>query len=163
MGTRKKYDFASVGELTVDHKDLRKRTIQERQEHPVGIKVPMSFGNDSDGLFEMHYELSDQLADNFRNMIMTNHGERIGLPDFGANLTELAFNIGTESADTEAIRRIRKTTTKYMPFIKLMTFEPLIERHDNEHVAKVGVRIGYKVSRLDNKERLLEAIIFSAG
>ena len=62
-----------------------------------------------------------------------------------------------------AIRRIRRTTNKYMPFITLMTFEPLIERHDNEHVAKVGVRIGYKVSRLDNKERLLEAIIFSAG
>lgn len=163
MGTRKKYDFASVGELTVDIKDRKVRGITERQEHPIGIKVPMSFGNNSDGLFEMHYDYADQLADNFRNMIMTNHGERLGLPDFGANLTELAFNIGSEQADTEAIRRIRRTTNKYMPFITLMTFEPLIERHDNEHVAKVGVRIGYKVARLDNKDRLLEAIIFSAG
>tara|TARA_A100001011_G_C14131899_1_gene765815 strand:- start:441 stop:932 length:492 start_codon:yes stop_codon:yes gene_type:complete len=163
MSIRKKYDFASVGELTTDIKDRRVQSITERQEHPVGIKVPMAFGNASDGLFQMHYDFSDQLADNFRNMVMTNHGERIGLPDFGGNLTELAFNIGSENADTEAIRRIRKTTNKYMPFITLLTFEPLIERFDNEHVAKVGVRIGYKVSRLDNKERLLEAIIFSAG
>lgn len=163
MSIRKKYDFASVGELTEDIKDRKVKAITERQTHPIGIKVPMAFGNAADGLFSMHYDYAEQLADNFRNMVMTNHGERLGLPDFGANLTELAFNIGSETADTEAIRRIRTTTRKYMPFITLLTFEPLIERFDNEHVAKVGVRIGYRVGKLDNKERLLEAIIFSAG
>jgi phage baseplate assembly protein W len=163
MAIRKKYDFASVGELTVDSKNTRINAITDRQQHPIGIKVPMSFGSDNDGLFSMHYNIDNQLSDNFRNMVMTNHGERLGLPDFGGNLTELAFNIGSEGADTEAIRRIRRTTQKYMPFIDLLTFEPLVERTNNEHVAKVGVRIGYKVSKVDNKERQIEVIIFSAG
>jgi phage baseplate assembly protein W len=143
MGILKKYDFASVGELTEDINARRRTSVTERQDLPVGIKVPMSFGKSSDGIFQMHYDFKDQIADNFRNMIMTNHGERLGLPDFGGNLTELAFNMGSEDTDSEAIRRIRNTTRKYMPFVDLLTFEPLIERHNNEHVAKIGVRIGY--------------------
>lgn len=111
----------------------------------------------------MHYSVDEALADNFRNMVMTNHGERLGLYDFGANLTELAFELGTDEFDTEAIRRIRRTTEKYMPFIQLLTFEPLVDRNDNKEVAKVGVRITYKVSALSQRERVIEAIVFVAG
>ena len=32
-----------------------------------------------------------QLADNFRNLIMTNHGERLGRYNYGANLNSLIF------------------------------------------------------------------------
>lgn len=163
MAVRKKYDFKSVGELTETVKDRVAYERLKERKIPIGIKVPVAMGRDSDGLFQMHYDMPSQLSDNFRNMIMTNHGERLGLPDFGANLTELAFSIGNESADTEAIRRIRETTRKYMPFIELLTFEPLVERFDNEHVAKVGVRINYKVTALDDKERVLEAIIYTTG
>ena len=163
MAIRKKYDFKSVGELTEVVKDRVAYERLKERKIPIGIKVPVAMGKDSDGLFQMHYDMGAQISDNFRNMIMTNHGERLGLPDFGANLTELAFSIGNESADTEAIRRIRDTTRKYMPFVELLTFEPLIERFDNEHVAKVGVRINYKVGSLDDKDRVLEAIIYTAG
>ena len=163
MQVRKKYDFSSVGELKEDLDKSRRNSAADGQQIPYGIKVPLELGSDSDGLLKMHYSADDALADNFRNMVMTNHGERIGLYDFGANLTELAFELGTDQFDSEAIRRIRRTTEKYMPYIQLLTFEPLVDRNDNKEVAKVGVRITYKVNALSQKERAIEAIVYVAG
>jgi len=163
MSTRKKYDFSSVGDLKEDLDKLKSNALSQKLETPVGIKVPVEFGQSNDGLLKMHTDIDSAVADNFRNMIMTNYGERLGLYDFGANLTELAFELGTDQFDAEAIRRIRKTTQKYMPFIQLLTFEPLVDRIDNKEVAKVGVRITYKVSAVSQKERVIEAIIYVAG
>jgi phage baseplate assembly protein W len=163
MQVRKKYDFSSVGELKEDLDKTRSQSANDRKQLPIGIKLPLSFGNSSDGLFAMHYDVDSALSDNFRNMIMTNHGERLGLYDFGANLAELAFELGTDEFDSEAIRRIRRTTEKYMPFIQLLTFEPLVDRNDNKEVAKVGVRITYKVSALSQRDRIIEAIVYTAG
>jgi len=163
MQVRKKYDFSSVGELKEDLDKTRSARGQERRQIPYGIKLPLEYGTDSDGIFKMHYSADDALADNFRNMIMTNHGERLGLYDFGANLAELAFELGTDEFDSEAIRRIRRTTEKYMPYVQLLTFEPLVDRNDNKEVAKVGVRITYKVSALSQRDRVIEAIVFVAG
>lgn len=163
MQVRKKYDFSSVGELQEDLDKSRNARAEDVRQIPYGIKVPLELGSDSDGILKMHYNADNALADNFRNMIMTNHGERIGFYDFGANLAELAFELGTDQFDTEAIRRIRRTTEKYMPYVQLITFEPLVDRNDNKEVAKVGVRITYKVNALSSKDRVIEAIVYTAG
>lgn len=163
MNTRKKYDFSSVGELKEDIESRRLRSTVENISRPIGIKVPVSLSDTSDSLLTMHTDIEPNIADNFRNMIMTNHGERVGLYDFGANLTELAFELGSDDFDSEAIRRIRRTTQKYMPFVQLLTFEPLVERNDNKEVARVGVRITYRVNTLSQKDRIIEAIIYTAG
>ena len=160
---RKKYDFSSVGESKESFDANRGRNSAQLSAVPIGIKVPVELGTDNDGLLRMHTDIEKNIADNFRNMIMTNHGERVCQYDFGANLTELAFELGAEDSDAEAIRRIRRTTEKYMPFIQLDTFEPLVDRTDNKEVAKVGVRVTYRVSRLSSKDRVIEAIIYTAG
>lgn len=163
MQVRKKYDFSSVGELKEDLDRSKSARSEDIKQIPYGIKVPLELGSDSDGILKMHYSAEAALADNFRNMVMTNHGERVGLYDFGANLSELAFELGADDFDSEAIRRIRRTTEKYMPYVQLLTFEPLVDRNDNKEVAKVGVRITYKVSALSQKERMIEAIVYTAG
>lgn len=163
MSVRKKYDFSSVGESKEDFDARKAKASQDAVQIPIGIKVPVELGQSNDGLLKMHTDIEKVLADNFRNMIMTNHGERLGLYDFGANLTELAFELGSDDFDSEAIRRIRRTTQKYMPFIQLLTFEPLVDRVNNKEVAKVGVRITYKVSAVSQKERVIEALIYTAG
>ena len=163
MSIRKKYDFSSVGELKSDVDSRRLRSISDTRVNPIGIKVPVSLSESNEGLLTMHTDIEKNIADNFRNMIMTNHGERMGLYDFGGNLKELAFELGSDDFDSEAARRIRRTTQKYMPFIQLITFEPLVDRNDNKEVAKVGVRITYKVNTLSQKDRVIEAIIYTAG
>jgi len=161
-GNRKKYDFKSVGELSSDIEE-EKNNKRGLFDLPVGIKTPVEFGTDKDGLFKMHRHLKDQISDNFRNLILTNHGERVGHYDFGANLTELTFELGTDNIDATAMRRIAKAVGKYMPFVQLDSFEPFTEHKDNEHVARIGVRISYSVPRLAFPTRAIELTLYTAG
>lgn len=156
----KKYSFQSVGELEEEFNS--RNSSAPTQTIPVGISVPLTLSDGSTDLLKMHMSYVDAVADNFRNMIMTNHGERLAHTDFGANLRELAFELGTEDGDTKAIRRISATTKKYMPYVSLDSFEPIVLNAENS-LARVGVRITYTVPKLSNKPRIIEVIIHSAG
>ncbi len=160
MSYAKKYSFQSVGELDVDlHSN---EAAAEKEKLPIGIKTPMSFGGD-DSFLTMHKNYPDAIADNFRNMIMTNWGERLGHYDFGANLTELLFEIGSENGDMKAMARISRTTKKYMPFITLQDFEPMTEKNDGNSMGKIAIRVTFGVPQIDNKQRAIEVLLYAAG
>ena len=157
---RRVYDFKSVGESTTQELQVAGSTA--RAPIPIGIKTPMEFGI-WHGLFRMHTDYAAQVADNLRNLIMTNHGERLGHYDFGANLLPLVFELGTDTMDSEAIRRIKTACSKYMPYVNLKTFSPLVQRLDNQHVANIGVRITYDIPRLKSGDKALEVTLYVGG
>ncbi len=157
----KKYSFQSVGDLDEDLNAAQNALEEEKL--PIGIKTPLQFGGD-EGFLKMTKTYPDALSDNFRNMIMTNWGERLGHYDFGGNLAELAFELGTEAGDIKAMKRIASTTKKYMPFIRLQNFEPIQEKDDDGNsMGKIGVRVSFKVPQLDDKQRAVEVLIYAAG
>lgn len=156
----KKYSFQSVGELDADLES--NEAAVESEKLPIGIRTPISFGTDN-SLFMMNKSYTDQIADNFRNMIMTNWGERLGHYDFGANLMELTFEIGSENGDIKAMSRISRTTKKYMPFITLQDFEPMTEKNDGNSMGKIAIRVTYSVPQIDNKLRAIEVLLYAAG
>ena len=112
----------------------------------------------------MSQELTTQVGDNLRNLISTNHGERLMLYDFGANLEELIFELGAEDVDTEAVIRIKTAVEKYMPYIQLLTFEtfePPVTT--NTGLAYIGIKIRYMVPDASSKEMEEEIILAAAG
>tara|TARA_B100001173_G_C15612897_1_gene389625 strand:+ start:58 stop:543 length:486 start_codon:yes stop_codon:yes gene_type:complete len=155
---RKVYSFKSVGELDAENRQYAKA---ERQTIPIGIATPVQLGRNS--LLKMHTDQLKVISDNLRNMIMTNHGDRLGFYDFGANLTELTFELGSENGDAEATRRIAKAVGKYMPYIALDTFEPFVEKFDNQHTAKVGVRVTYTIPAISTDLKSVEVMLYVAG
>ena len=97
--SRKVYSFKSVGtKVKTEEEDT---AILKKP--PIGIKTPLSLDLGRQGLFEMHTDLAKQISDNLRNLILTNHGERLGFYDFGANLRTLVFELGSENADQKAM------------------------------------------------------------
>ena len=157
---RKVYSFKSVGQPAELQKKLA-RSIPERP--PVGIKTPVMLSERSRSFLEMHDNFPDQLHDNLLNLILTNHGERLAHPDFGANLFELTFEMQSEGVQAEAMARISSAVRKYMPYISLETFSPIVENFDNKEVAKIGIAVGYTIPKLKTGQRQLEVILFSAG
>lgn len=159
---RKTYDFNSVGQTSAKY---RKDWKDPAANFPIGIRTPLRFGYGNDGVFKMSTDLATQVRDNFRNMIATNWGERLMLNDFGGNLAELAFEMGNEEGDLEAIARVQATIDKYMPFIKPSTFEPFNEASeiDTTGLTKIGVRISYTIEGLGTDLYQDEIIIYSAG
>lgn len=157
---RKVYSFKSVGQPAELQKKLA-RSTPERP--PVGIKTPVALSERSRSFLEMHDNFPDQLHDNLLNLILTNHGERLAHPDFGANLFELTFEMQSEGVQAEAMARISSAVRKYMPYISLETFSPIVENFDNKEVAKIGIAVGYTIPKLKTDQRQLEVILFSAG
>lgn len=160
MADARKYDFGSVGETDTSYKS---RTAATGVSTPIGIKTPLEIEGVDNGFLKMHKNLDDTISDNLRNLVLTNHGERLFRYDYGANLREIAFELGTEDGDYEAINRIRNAVRKYLPYLNLQTFESFQVPQTYTDPGKVGIRVTYSVPSYNNKQRLLEVIISSVG
>ncbi|OUU74633.1 MAG: hypothetical protein CBC29_05765 [Methylococcaceae bacterium TMED69] len=160
LRNRRVYSFKSVGETVSTMKAIEDSV--ETIALPIGIKTPIAFGNGS-SLFAMHKDMGQQVSDNLRNLLQTNHGERLGLFDFGANLGELVFEFGNENFEVEAISRIKRSVSKYMPYVKLETFESFTDHNDNKEVAKVAMKVTYRIPRIDARLRSLEVMLYIGG
>ena len=154
------YSFKAVGE-TLEKRD--ERLNEARVDLPIGVKTPVRLSQKSSEIFEMHTNLKDQIRDNFRNMLSTNHGERLMLSDFGANLLPLVFELGKEEFDTLALERISTTTQKYMPYVELETYEPFRETSQVSGITKVGIRVSYSVPTLNIRDQVIETVLHVAG
>lgn len=157
--TRKVYSFKSSGKTK---SELEQEEQESPTKLPIGIRTPIQLSRGT-GLFEMHTDMGRQISDNLRNLILTNHGERLGFYDFGANLRPLVFDLGTDDGDAKAIDRIRNAVGKYMPFVTLQNFQVFIDRHDNKQLAKVGIQVTYGIPLLDQAVRSLEVMLYMGG
>ena len=155
----KKYSFKSIGSTPKEINEL----AGQKEEIPFGFKTPLEFGFSNDGLLKMHDDLANQLADNFRNMLLTNHGERLGLYNFGANLRNLLFELGTEDADIIAMSRIAQSTSIYMPYIVLKDFIPHVNYGDNKNVAHIVIQLIYDIPLLNSFNRSVELTLLTGG
>lgn len=151
--------FKSVGDLAEDRKFAPKVN-----EIPIGIKTPLSMGQSSDGILSMHYKVSDQIQDNFRNLLLTNWGERLAFYDFGANLRNLTFELSSEDFDMEAMRRIKRATSKWMPFIELLSFEKeILGRYQDTSLAQIRMKVEYAVPKLGITNKAIELTFYIGG
>lgn len=153
-------DFKSVGIRTDQVQSAR---VQAVESPPIGISTPLRLTNDGGGFLNMHFDLGNQIADNLRNLVMTNHGERVGIYDFGANLRPLTLELGLPTWEEEAMIRIKTTVSKYMPFVNLQTFEVVIGDQTTFGLGRVAIRMSYTVSGFSDRERAIEIIMLIAG
>tara|TARA_A100001011_G_scaffold266935_1_gene275995 strand:+ start:841 stop:1323 length:483 start_codon:yes stop_codon:yes gene_type:complete len=158
------FNFKNTGRSVIEEFEDVKENLAIEATKPVGIMTPLRHSIDREGIFEMHYDLGDQLSDNLRNLVQTNHGERLGHFDFGANLRPLSLEImGQEKFESEAMSRIGRSVAKYLPFVKLKTMTVIRERETKDELPQVVVRLEYKVPRASSKTRAIDVIINLAG
>ena len=160
MSTPRTYSFTASGESP---QDVAARKAQTVRSPPVGIKTPLELGENTDGLLKMHYKVEDTISDNLRNLILTNKGERLMDYEFGANLQELTFELCSEDTDMEAVRRIRSAASRYLPYVNLETFEPFNVPGPGDSIARIGVRIGYRIPLISTTEKKIEITLYTAG
>lgn len=109
----------------------------------------------------MHFQLVEQIEDNFRNLVLTNHGERLMLYDFGANLRPLLTEWSNkEDFDSEAMIRINTASSKYMPFVNLNGYESKPDYRENIFTGIIRMYIHYSVPALNIGDRILEITLY---
>jgi len=128
---------------------------------PFGIKTPLEIDAEGKSLFAMHYDLGAQMDDNLRNIVQTNHGERLGLYTFGANLKPLLTEYSTkDDFDSEAMLRINTAVSIYLPFVTLVGFESKPDLENNEFTGKIKITIMYSVPAANLNQRMCEVDLF---
>lgn len=144
MAQARSYSFSSVGVKKTQFDEVNQAAVIEP---PIGIKTPLELGDSADGIFRMHRSLADQIKDNMINLILTNQYERVGFPDFGANLKPLLHELGSNNGDEEAMARIQRAVAKYMPFVILENFITTPLSSEDSSLAKIKMVITYSVPR----------------
>lgn len=152
--------FKNVGKR-VDQLEAEKLLNKTFRQNPIGFKTPFQFGGKDEGIFAMHFSAGNQIQDNFRNLLLTNHGERVGIYDFGCNLQPLTTELtAIEEFEQEAMLRIKKATSKFMPFVNLQDFSTSIDNLNNKNVGKIKIAITYNVPILGIQNKKIEVILF---
>lgn len=127
---------------------------------PIGIKTPLRLSNKL-GLFEMNYSLEDQTADNLRNLLQTNWGERVGLYDFGANLRPLTADFSSqEDFDNEAVARIKSAVSRWMPYVELIDFTSEVDRLENQSTGIIKITVTYDIPRILVSNKKIQVVLY---
>lgn len=115
--------FKSVGITSAELTE--QQTAVAPTPRPIGIITPLRLGEGDQGLLGMHYSVGETMKNNLRDLIMTNHGERLALYDYGANLGPLVteYELGKDVFDEAAMQRIMTAVGKYMPYVELEGFD----------------------------------------
>tara|TARA_B100001248_G_C27136742_1_gene342677 strand:- start:60 stop:590 length:531 start_codon:yes stop_codon:yes gene_type:complete len=133
---------------------------------PIGIKTPLRLTKGT--LFEMHFDLMDQVVDNLRNLIMTNKGERLGNPNFGTDLRKTQFDVANkEDAEIEMMAKIQNAVKTYMPFINLEAFTTSqipaelvqINNSDGFPGGAISIKLTFNVPQISNESRAVAILI----
>jgi len=164
MATDEVYDFNSVGVQTSDP-----RFSRVSDSRPIGIQTPLSLDRSGGSPLTMHFSVYSQIKDNLRNLILTNHGDRIGRYGFGGNILELCSEFTSKkSFDSEAMIRIKTAVAKSMPYVELSTFESEINSIPEDPakpdgMALISIKLVYSVPKLRSSNNVLEFILYIMG
>ena len=106
----------------------------------IGIALPFGVCGD-DRLFDKTYSTKDQTKSNLINVLLTNRGERVLDPTYGANLRAVIFEQITEGNLDALKSKIEIDLTTNFPDVRLANLDIL----GNEDLNEIQVRITYTV------------------
>jgi len=160
------FNFKSSGNKLGDREITPKITKKDRD---IGIKTPLS-NYQGRQLFDMNTEPVAQVKDNLKNLILTNAGERLGLYDFGADLSALLFDLGSnQGIETEFIERINVAVQKYLPGIEIDEVTQIeVDKNEkrsanNKGLALVRIRIRFSIPRARISNQAIEVTLQAGG
>tara|TARA_R110000744_G_scaffold380100_2_gene499768 strand:+ start:108 stop:515 length:408 start_codon:yes stop_codon:yes gene_type:complete len=112
----------------------------------IGISLPF---NGTTG-FNSTYTTAEQLHTNILSFLLTNRGERLFQPTFGANLREFIFEqISTNTSDD--LREILKSRIEQQ-FPRVRIFDIVID--NNPDINTISINFTYRVTQTDIEDTI---------
>lgn len=96
---------------------LEKKFVIDEQDKSVGITLPLRKGNN--GYFDVSYTTKEQIKTNIKALLLTNKGERLMEPDFGADLKRVLFEPITDDLDNILETKITDAINMWMPYVNV--------------------------------------------
>ena len=115
----------------------------------LGPKLPL-FRDETNGSFSLIFSLSEEVKQNFKNLLLTAPGERMMNPDFGVGVRNFLF-LPRQQITTELRQRIEGQVARYMPFlqIKKIQFNRGISDATADDLNVLSISIEYAAPSVD--------------
>jgi len=108
------------------------------------INIQFPFQDDPDGKFlKMNQDAKRAIKADLVHLLLTNKGERLYLPDFGANLRQYLFDPNDDISANAIRNEINEAIKKFIP--NLNVTQLTVTKSENNEYAVV-VRIDYLVT-----------------
>ena len=99
----------------------------------IGITLPIRLGQT--GMFDQSTTVIQQVRSNFKNLILTKKGERVGQPDLGCDLWKILFEPLTDETLENARLAVADAVDRWLPFIELIDFQ--ITKTDDNNIISI--------------------------
>jgi phage baseplate assembly protein W len=90
-----------------------------RNYRSIAVKLPLAYDNQF-GPYLMITDPKLVIKQNFKNLMLTNPGERVMNSDFGAGLTRFLFENKTSDVIADINAAIYTQTAKYLSFVQIL-------------------------------------------
>ena len=106
------------------------------------VAIGVAFPFNADGVFNQTFTQKEQVKSNLINVLLTEKGERVNLPDFGVGLKNLLFETQIDTNVLES--RIDAQVKKHIPEITLISAE--VDFSPDEHILYIKITYEYNPS-----------------
>jgi phage baseplate assembly protein W len=105
----------------------------------IGLSLPLKY-DDVKGFFPGTTTTLRQTGSNIRNLLLTNKGERVGQPTFGADLLLILFEPMSENLLDRLEESINEAISVWLPYISinLLEVEP-----DESEINRLNIKIEF--------------------
>jgi len=108
----------------------------------IGVSLPF---NGPSGPFNSTYSTKDQIKSNLINLLLTNKGERVMNPEFGADLGTVLFEGITEDTSSLIKTLIRTNVNLFVPEVILTDI--IIDSSPDTYKISITVKYRLKISQ----------------
>lgn len=119
---------------------VTKKLIIDTQDKSIGVSDCMTRGNN--GYFAVNYSTKEQIKSDLRNLILTNRGERLGVPDFGCDLRRVIFEQDGPDAYAYIQNEIQNSISTWLPFITVNSID-IISDNESRDNNRIDVQLNY--------------------
>ena len=119
------------------------------------VALPLTYDKE-DGPYRLNKSLRDVVRQNLKNVILTNPGERIMLPRFGAGIRRLLFEPMTPQTFGELRSRITSAVGQYLSFVNLEELSVTTSKEDDS-LGPNAVRlvVKYNIGSVNDSDTLI--------
>jgi len=96
------------------------REINENDDARFGLKFPLEYHSQKGGFFPTSKTIKEQASSNLKNLLLTNKGERVGQPNFGADITSILFEPITPDTGDNIKAAVEDAVANWLPYIQLV-------------------------------------------
>ena len=109
----------------------------------IGPRLPLDYDK-VNGPYGLIVNPTEEIKQNFKNLMLTNPGERVMNSDFGVGLSRFLFENFTTVTKDEINERIYTQTAKYLPSVSIISADCAFDEGKNQ----LYVRVEYFIPAL---------------